>query len=466
MIIRVIFWLTFCVFLTSCAASFEYTKLEIPLPETQSIHLPYFDNNIKKPISLEWWRDFRDPYLDKLVSEALQNNDDLLIAAARMEQSFAVFEHFHAQIFPLLTYGGEVKRSKSSQEVGSSQPGITQNLFSLSMAVSYEIDLWGELRKQEKAYLSRFLAAKANKEALRTSLIANVVTTYFNLLSLHKQVQITETFSEKQREIYEFRRKQLKYGLVNELLVQQTKAEYEATKIRVENLKHQKELLRLSLSLLLGKNPKEIFEGDMEITAELPFHLPLPNILPSEILEKRPDIVAAQANLEASQFEVEAVKTAYFPKISLTAGTGFKSNDLDSLIKNSVSIWNLSAIIAGTILDFERKKSIREIKEAQRKEALIQYVKTVKTAFKEIHEALVSLEAVYKKLEAQKEHIRSVETVLNLAEKRFEIGLVDYIAVLDAQRNYLNSQLNLSILKTEFLNYQVYLYKALGGGWE
>lgn len=462
--VHTIFSFILCVLLTSCAANFEYTKPEIPLPDTHSIPQPSFDNISKEPISSEWWKDFGDLYLDKLVSEALKNNDDLLIATARMEQSWAMLEYAHAQLFPVFTYGGEIKRSKYSQEVRSAQSGITQNLFSLSMAVSYEIDLWGELRKQEKAYISKFLAAKANREALKISLIANIVTTYFNLLSLHKQIQITEAFSEKQKEIYEFRNKQLKYGLVNELLVQQAKAEYEATKIKTENLRHQKELLKHSLSLLLGKNPKEIFEGDIKADAELPSPLRLPTILPSEVLERRPDIAAAEAQLNASHLELEAVKTAYFPRISLTGGAGYQSNELDSLIKNSAFIWNLSTILAGTLLDFGKKKSYIEIKEAQSKEALIQYVKTVKTAFKEIHEALVSLEAYYKKLEAQKEHLGSIETVLNLAEKRFERGLVDYLAVLDAQRNYLNSQLNFWILKTEILNHQVYLYKALGGG--
>lgn len=441
-----------------CSLAPELKKPDLPLP--QSIRL----ENGTVSLTDNWWKNFDDPYLNQLVEEALKANDDLMIAQSRVEQALAMLGNLRAQLYPYFGYQGQAERGRISEYTGSTG-GKTDYSFSLSGLVSYEIDLWGKLRNQEKAGLARLLSAKANQEALKISLIANVVSTYLNLTSTTLQLKTAEDYAEKLRETYEYRKTQFQKGLVSKIVVEQAKAEYESAKLTVETLKNQREVLKTVLSVFLGRSPKEIFEKNFLVRQDLPQPLKPPSVLPSEVLVRRPDIIAAEETLKAANFEIGVAKSAYFPSISLTGALGYKSNELSNLITHSASFWNLGLSLAGPILDFGRTKSQVELKEAQKREALYTYVKTVKTAFKEVYDALVAIETAEKKLEVQKERLASLEKVLSLSEKKFEQGLVDYLVVIDAQRNYLNAKLNLIQLQTDLLNAYVNLYKALGGGY-
>lgn len=453
-------------FLYGCSLAPEYKKPEIPLPESLKIEERISNNNTKtKPIDVKWWEEFKDSFLNKLIDEALKNNDDLKIYAQRVEQAFANLKFTKAELYPNLTYSASAQRRRQSEEMYEFMAGM-ENVFSLSVGVSYEIDLWNRLRNEEKASFSRFLATKAERDAFEISLISNVASFYFNLIAVEKQLKTAEDFLKIQQDIYEFRKKQFLKGLIDELVVEQAKAEYEGTKLRVENLKNQKENLKTALAILIGRNPKELFEKEIMVEKDLPEPLPIPEALPSSILQKRPDIIAAEERLKASNFEIGVARAAYFPLINLTGAYGFESMELSNLIKHSASIWNLGAIITGTLFDFGRTKSIVELKEAEKKEALYNYVKTVKTAFKEVYDALVNISLTYNKISSQQDRVNTLKKVVELSEKKFERGLVDYLTVLDAQRNYLDSQLSLISLKAELLNNYVYLYKALGGGWQ
>ncbi|MFN3480702.1 MAG: efflux transporter outer membrane subunit, partial [Thermodesulfovibrionales bacterium] len=408
------------------------------------------------------WKQFNDPVLDKLIEEALRYNDDLLIAASRIEQAGAILGISSAELFPLIAAGGSLTRSEASKEIHNG--GGTNNTFTVSAMVSYEIDLWGKLRNKEKADLSRLLATKAARDSLEISIASAVASTYFNLISTDRQIKIAEEIMQRQKDIYEFRQKQFRHGLIDELTMEQSRAEYESTRILLETLKAQKETIKSSLSIFLGKSPKELFEKEIETSSDLPEKLTVPPMLPSGLLLKRPDIIQAEENLRAANFEIGAVRASYFPSITLTGSGGLQSNELSNLIQSSASFWNIGAIVAGTVIDFGRTKSAVMLKEAQKREALIQYVKTVRIAFKEVYDAIINLEQSVKRLEAQKAQLNSLEKVIALAEKKYERGLTEYLTVLDSQRGYLNARLNLIRLQTEVINNHVFLYKAFG--WE
>lgn len=457
-VLKLLSILLFVAFLIQCSFTPEYKRPEIILPS--SLYLENGTTQIKD----RWWEEFKDSDLNKLVEEALKNNEDLLIATARIEQALANLGFFRAELFPYIGYESELSRSKLSESYSKNEKNLDYKL-SLAGFVSYEIDLWSKLRNQEKASLARLYSAKAEKEAFKITLISNIVTTYFNLIAIQKQFEIAEQYLEKLREIYEFRKKQYQNGLINELVVEQAKAEYEGTKIKVETLKNQKELLKTSLSLLIGRSPKELFEdNDFNLRKNLPQPLRPPSMLPSDLLERRPDIIAAEEKLKAANFEIGVAKAAYFPKIALTGALGYQSNELAHLITHGSSFWNLGLLIGGTVWDFGRIKFQVELKEAQKKEALYFYIKTVKTAFKEVYDALTNIQASEKKLQAQRQQVVTLKKVLELAEKKFENGLIDYLTVLDTQRNYLNALLNLVQYEVDLLNGYVFLYKALGGG--
>lgn len=448
------------VILSGCSFTPELKKPEIELPSTLKLEadspLPSFS------LQPQWWRQFNDPVLDKLIEEALRNNDDLLIAASRIEQAAAILGISGAELYPLITAGGSLTRSEASEEVHN---GIgTRNTFTFSGMVSYEIDLWGKLRDKKRADLSRLLANKAARDSIEISIVSTVANTYFNLISIERQFKTAEEIMLRQKEIYEFRQRQFKHGLIDELILEQSRSEYESTRILVETLKAQKETIKSSLSILLGKNPKELFESKIDISSDFPEKPLLPPMLQSELLLKRPDITQAEENLRAANFEIGVARASYFPNITLTGSAGLQSNELSNLIQSSASFWNIGAIVAGTVLDFGRTKNTIMLKEAQKKEALIQYVKTVRTAFKEVYDAIINLEQSLKRLDAQKEQLNSLEKVVTLAEKKFDRGLTDYLTVLDSQRGYLNARLNLIRLQAEVINNHVFLYKALGWG--
>lgn len=447
-------------FTLGCSFTPELKKPELDIPSNLQ-PLAFSQPSDHKP-EPHWWKQFNDPVLDKLIKEALKNNDDLLIAVSRIEQAGAILGISSAELYPLITAGGSFTRSEASEEIHNG--GGTKNTFTLSAMVSYEIDLWGKLRNKKEADLSRLLATEAARDSLEISIISQVTGTYFNLISMEKQIKTAQEIMERQKEIYEFRQKQFRHGLIDELTLEQSKAEYESTRILVETLKAQKETIKSSLSILLGKSPKELFESEIEVSSDLPEKLPIPPMLPSEFLLKRPDIIQAEENLRAVNFEIGVARSSYFPSITLTGSTGLQSNELSNLIQSSASFWNIGAIVAGTVIDFGRTRSTVVLREAQKKEALIQYVKTVRTAFKEVYDAIINLEQSIKRLETQKEQLRSLEKVITLAEKKYERGLTDYLTVLDSQRGYLNARLNLVRLETEVINNHVFLYKALGWG--
>lgn len=444
--------------LYGCSLTPELKQPEIELPGRLSTGI---EPSAYSP-QPQWWKQFNDPLLDKLIEEALRNNDDLLIAASRIEQAGAILGISSSQLYPFLNAGASFMRSRSSEEIHNG--GGTNNTFTLSAMVSYEIDLWGKLRNKKKADLSRLLATKAARDSLEISIMSAVASTYFNLISIEKQINTAQEIMQRQKDIYEFREKQFRHGLIDELTLEQSRAEYESTRILVETLKAQKENIKSSLFVLIGKSPKELFEKEIEIISDLPESIPVPEMTPSELLLKRPDIIQAEENLRAANFDIAVARASYFPNITLTGSGGLQSTELSNLIQSSASFWNIGAILAGTVLDFRRTKNTIMLKEAQKKEALIQYVRTVRTAFKEVYDAIINLEQSLKRLEAQKEQLSSLEKVISLAEKKYERGLTDYLTVLDSQRGYLNARLNLTRLQTELVNNHVFLYKALGWG--
>lgn len=445
-----------------CSFAPKYAKPKVELPPEP---LKAADDAAK--INIEWWKNYQDENLNLLIKEALKNNDDLKLAVARIEEARARLGLSEANRYPVINANAAALRQKTSDEVSPlGNKGSTDNYFALSAEVAYELDLWGKIKNQREAALSVLLATSASKEALKLSLTANVATVYFNLVSLDQQMQTTENILNRYKDIYEFRLKQYKHGILDEIVVQQAKAQYDSVKILLENLKEQDTVLKSTLAVLLGRTPNEIFVNRYLIERKLPEPIEVPALLPSKLLENRPDIVQAEEALKAANFQIGVAKAAYFPSISLTGTLGLQSLELDNLIQSSAGMWNIGGNLMAPILDFGRIKSNVKITEAQQKEALIQYVKTVKTAFKEVYDALAKITTSRNKLKAQEEELKALEKVLTLANKKYEKGVTDYLTVLDAQRGYLSARLNLTSFQTEVINNQVVLYKALGGGWD
>nr|CBX30721.1 hypothetical protein N47_E42330 [uncultured Desulfobacterium sp.] len=272
-----------------CSFAPKYSKPQISLPsEPASVT----DNT--STINTNWWENFGDENLNLLIEEALKNNDDLKLAVARIEEARSRLGFAKADRYPVINANGTASRQKTSTEASFFGGAYINNYFSLSADVAYELDLWGKIKNRKEAALSALLSTKAGKDALQLSLISNVATVYFNLVSLGRQLQTTENILTSYKEIYEFRQKQYKHGVLDEMVVQQAKAQYDSVRILLENLKEQDAILKSTLSLLLGRTPKEIFDNLHNINHKLPEPIVVPAMLPSKLLESRPDIMQAE----------------------------------------------------------------------------------------------------------------------------------------------------------------------------
>ncbi|MCS7149530.1 MAG: multidrug efflux RND transporter permease subunit [Caldimicrobium sp.] len=448
-------------FISSCSVKDTNKPPTLLLPDRVVTNFK-MEGEIKE----RFWEDFNDNFLNTIIEEALKNNDDLQIASTNVEQALKKLAYIERERLPVINYGAQIKRERTSEKALNPRPGETSSTFQLSLAVNYEIDLFSRLNNQEKAFFHQYLASLAGKKALEITLITTIIHSYFNLITTERKIQIAEKFAEKQREIYEFRVKQRERGLTDELPVFQAKGEWENTKVLLENLKGERELYRDIISLLLGYQPKDIFEKKIPIRDTLPTPLNIPAFLPSTLLERRPDILQAEHQLKAYEYEVALVKAEYFPKINLTSILGLQSMELSNLLKTSARYWNLAAFATGVALDFGRIKTQIEFKEAQKREALYQYVKAVKTAFFEVSSALTELETIEKKLQEIETKRQTLEELYQFTKRKYEAGLINYLNVLDSERQLLSTLLELESLKGEKLKKQVYLIKTMGGGFK
>jgi multidrug efflux system outer membrane protein len=417
-------------------------------------------------VDARWWEGFRDDSLNAMVDEALANSDDLKIAASRVAQAAALLGYSRAERYPAIDGSASAYRQKTSGETLSPFSGFIYNSFDLSVSAAYEFDFWGKYMNLETAARGEFIATQAEQETVRITLVSNVAELYFNLVSLHRQIMVTEATVEAYKESYDYRSRQYGHGVIDGLTLQQSHALYASAKVALAGLREERSLAENALGILLGRSPKALLEAAYKTVAVLPEPQTIPSDLTSNLLQRRPDILAAQARLQASNAAIGVAKAAYFPTISLTGTAGVSSSELDNLLNASAQTWGFGASLYVPLLDFGRiGNSVKEA-EAKKDEAVAVYAQTVKNAFKEVYDALTRIRGAREKLTAQNEANMALEQVLTLSQRRFDSGYGTYLEVIEAKRSLLASRLNLVQLNTSLITSQITLYKALGGGWQ
>lgn len=439
-----------------------------PEMKTPKVDLPRSlddSSSMSSKIDTTWWKRFNDENLNTLIEEALKNNDDLKLAVANVQKARAQYGISKADMYPQVDIDGSAKRQRKSSNAYPSNYGGIYNDYAFSASAAYELDFWGRVRNQKNADFSSLLASDADKEALRISLIVDVATYYFNLVSINEQLEIAKRSLKSYEESLHFREMQLKHGVVDELVVAQAKAQVAEANTLVQTIKASRVKTKSALALLLGRTPKEIFEKVLVSSAKLPSSVEIPAGLPASLLENRPDIKAAEDNVRAKTALIGVAKAAYFPSISLTGNYGFQSQNLDNLVESSSQVWGFGPSLNIPLLHFGAISAAVDASEADQKAALIAYDKTVKTAYKEVYESLGNIRISKLKLDSLSKEVDANEHAYKLANKKFELGSTNYLDVLSAQKSLLNSKLSLVSASTELLVNEVTLYKSLGGGW-
>ncbi|MGW8311287.1 MAG: efflux transporter outer membrane subunit [Thiogranum sp.] len=411
-----------------------------------------------------WWELFGDPVLDRLVETALRENKDVRIAAARVVEFAARVDIFRAGYFPQIGYDGEATRNRASREVygGGNLTERKYNNYTAAANLGWELDLWGRIRNATEAARAELLAQEENRRAVILSLVSAVANTYVNLRQYDRQLEVAKdtmaTRAESLR-LFELKRKG---GVVSDLEVAQVRTEYEQAAAAVPPIERQIALTENTLSILLGSNPHAIPRGKSIDALVLP---PVPAGMPSSLLEHRPDIRVAEQALIAANARIGVARAQYFPAISLTGLFGYASESLSDLLQNSANVWTLGGSASGPIFSGGRISAELRASEAVQRQALVGYLQTVQGAFRDVDDALVSVQKTREELVAEDRRVAALADYARLALLRYNEGYTTYIDVLDAQSRLFDAQLQYISVQGSVYSSLVNTYKAMGGGW-
>src|ERR1700704_4807642 len=417
---------------------------------------------------LKWFEVFQDEELQKLVRTAMDQNYDLRLAVPRINAARAIVGLARSDQFPQFEAGSDLTITRTSANTGVNVPGQggrTRSIGEVFLSLlTFEVDLWGRLRQRTKAARAQLKSTEEDRKTVATIVVSDVSTNYFNLLELDMELEIAKRTLTARQESLRLITARQQGGLATMLDVRQAEQlVYEASQT-IPDTERLIEQTENQISLLLGNNPGAIRRGQsLTQQQELPT---VPTGLPSSLLERRPDIRAAENNLEAQHALVYAAKAAYFPRISLTGLLGFQSNGLSSLFSGPSRAWSFVPQITQPIFTAGRLKSNVKFARAQQELALVQYQQTIQNAFREVSDALVRYRKV-KEIRTQQELlVTTLQDRSRLAYLRYQGGVDTLLSALDADRDLFNAELSLTQTRRNELLSLVQLYKALGGGWQ
>jgi len=446
---------------TGCTVGPDYVAPEVDAP----LNWRFEAGEAAELANIEWWRQFDDPVLDELIQEALEQNYDVRIAAARVQEFAARIGLTESEGLPQIGYGGDFGADQFSRETPGGVPaGIdrTNQFYSATLNVGWELDIWGRIRRASEAARADLLTADEGRRTVILTLVSAVATTYIELLSLDKQLEIAERTLSTRLESLRLFEVQRDGGVVSDLEVAQIRSEYEQAAVQVPRIEELIGLQENLISVLLGRNPGPIARGRSFDDLPKP---PIPGGLPSDLLTRRPDIRAAEQVLVAANARVGVAEAEFFPRIALTGFFGFASDDLGNLFQSSANIWSIGGQLAGPIFTGGALESQLEATEAIRRQALIGYIQSIQISFREVEDALISNRKTREQLEALGRQVAALEEYSRLARERYDNGYVSFIEVLDAERRLFDAELVEVGTDNAVYAALIDVYKSMGGGW-
>lgn len=445
--------------LSGCMMGPNYQRPTIDTPSSFRFEEP----QVADTANTEWWKQFGDPVLDGLIAEALANNKSVRIAAANIEQAAGVLTTTRAPLFPQVGYSGSAARHRLSTQgpvpVGSSNP---ESSFELLGGASWEIDLWGRIRRLTESARASFFASVEARRGVILSLVSSVASSYIQLRGLDAQLEISRRTLATYAESLKLFQLQFKYGQVSEMTVAQARTQYATALATIPQIESQIAQLEHALSILLGRNPGPITRGkaidDLALFA-------VPAGVPSQLLDRRPDLAQAEHNLIAANAQIGAAKALYFPTISLTGAAGLTSWELHDLFQGPAHTWRYAGAITGPIFTAGAISGQVAQTEAAQQAALVAYEAAIQTAFADVANALVAHQKLGEQLDAQRELVTASRDYTRLANLQYTGGYTPYFTVLQAEQQLFPAELNEQQTRASLLSSLVTVYQAMGGGW-
>ena len=413
--------------------------------------------------NVSWRNMFTDPSLQSYIEEGLVNNIDIRVAIQRILAAEAYFKQGKAAYFPTLDAQAQYTHQELS---GNSQFGnqFSQlDQYQLSAGLSWEADIWGRIRSNELAARASYLQTVAAHQAVKTQLIAEIATVYYQLLSFDEQVRITEETVTTRENSVETTRALKDAGNVTEVGVQQTEAQLYTARAILVDLKNQVRILENTMSILLGKGPESIPRSDLEdqeITTDL-------NIgVPAQLLRNRPDVIAAEYDLMNAFQLTNVARSDFYPSLTVSATGGFQSLDFDELFNTNSLFSTIVGGLTQPIFNGRRIRTQYEVSQAEQEQARLNFRQAILRASKEVSDALYNYDAATETIDIREKEFTAYDLATQYSEELLDNGLVNYLEVLTARENALNSRLNLINSHYNQLQAIVDLYEALGGGWQ
>jgi len=448
--------------LAGCAIGPDYKRPTVAEPQT------FRGQAMAEAASLAdapWWEVFGDPILKTLIQEALRQNYDVRIAAARVQEARARLGVARSDLYPSLDYGVDGGRAKVGPGVqGSPGPAPNaRNFYSASMSLSWEIDIWGRVRRLTESARADLFATEEARRGVWLTLVSDLAQAYFELLEFDQQLQIARNSTDAYQRTYDLFLDRFNLGVASKLETSRAQGALGEAQASIPQLESSIVAKENQISILLGKPPSPIARG--RSMYEQPIVPVVPAGLPSSLLERRPDLRQAEQRMVSANAQIGAAKAEFFPKFSITALFGTAGPEMAALTGGSTTIWAMAGLLSGPLFNAGRTLGTYRASQAQWEQTRLQYEQAVLVALREVSDALTALGKLNDAEAGQNTAVTALEEAVGHATDRYRQGLANYFEVLEAQQQLYPAQTTLAQIRRNRLLAYVQLYKALGGGW-
>jgi multidrug efflux system outer membrane protein len=454
--------------LAACAVGPDYKRPDMVLPESWPQQQ---DDTAQKANSADeqWWHLYADATLDQIEEEALTHNSDIQVAAARVLEMRAQAGITGADLYPSVTAHVMESRTENSLMGSIPRPASAPRIVNYahaSLDASYELDLWGKLRRASEAARADMLAAESAKETVRLTLTTQVAQQYFSLVSLDAQEVAVRRLLESRQERIGLNRKQVEVGMLSEYDLHQAEADVAAVQSQLVSIAQARSKQETALTLLLGRSPRDVMSASVQRgSPSLPVAT-VPDGLPSDLLLRRPDLKDAEQRLVAMNARIGVARAQYFPSLSLTGYVGGESVAFSDLFTGPARIFQFAGNITQPIFNAGRIGYMVDVAEARREQVLVQYKQAVANAFGDVRNALSAQDSARQVLAFESSRSEALASAYKQAGMRFQAGIASRLELLDVERNYIQAQLNRLEAERAQRSAVADLFKALGGGWK
>lgn len=449
--------------LGGCTIGPDYAKPVSATPE----NFRYADKNEsgRQAIDAMWWKNFNDAILSENIEHALVNNQDLQASQASVDSLLGKFDQAKSYLYPQINGNGSMDRKGvSNATTGGYQlrEGVTTTYASSLSLASYEIDLFGKVRRANEAARALLLSSEYAKQTLRISIASSVAASYIKLAALNGQIELARENLNASSDIERQSALKYRYGTITESVYLQSQSELESAKATLSQLEAAKIAEEATFNLLLGQNPQEVKTGKLES-----IHIPeVPAALPGTLLTNRPDIAQAEQNLIAANAQIGIARAAYYPSIKLTGMLGVQSIELSNFVSSPAKIWEITPSVSLPIFSAGLIAGQIKTAEAEHNRTLLQYQKAIVTAFNDADNAIGQNTKAKEQLTYQMARTKAIHKAFEQSRLRYQVGSISYSDMLQVQQQWLQAEQSYLISKQNVLTATVNLYKAFGGGWD